>query len=205
MGKNKSNQGLGLGPWSARTIVGGSLDKNLVPGKNKPSVRGQNTWRQWISLPGVKVTSAASTGVVNTANAPALSSYANISSVQSQYDEFRCLGIQWLVVPLGANSGTLLLYVDDADASAPTQTKTEMRYDKIMVLNSSNSKAIQKFEWRAQNLIDLGWLSTASASSSTFASLKMYGNLATYETPASTDVVVVMPSLLIEFRGMGGV
>ena len=181
-----------------RGLAGGQ-----IPGRNEPSVRAQRSVAFWITLGGTKYTSDGA-GLCQFVNSPSLSGSGDVVDYQDTWDEYRVLAIQWHVMAVGQNTGNGLFYVDDADTTLPTKAEAEQKYDKVLPFNSSNWSSTKKFDWKAQSLTDLDYVSTASSSAKTYAALKCYSDATNYGSAATTAEITVVPSMYVEFRGVGG-
>jgi len=125
----------------------------------------------------------------------------------SSYDEFRIVGITFKYIPAAttpsAGMGLLKLYLDDSDATAPTATTAASRGGHDLTPAASNAKSYRTIKYRCENFADLTWLECSTQAAYTPCSLKAY-----YTTGAvaynSSDLGWVIPTLHIQFRGIGG-
>ncbi len=201
--KQKNRKGAGMDANGVLMSIPKTLGQLLNPGSARPSVRAQQLVRMYASFPVTKITSSGA-GAVGSVIAPSLSLLNNLTSLQGVFDEYRFIEIIYHVRPVGPNAGDLAYYVDDEDAGAPTLASAGNKAEFIMPVHSGNPKSAFALRYRSQNLTDLSYLSTSTQSTSQFSTLKVYGDTANYGVPASTDMVLVEPVALVEFRGVGG-
>ncbi len=186
---------------------GSRLDRRLVPGSGKPSNTNQIVYKTWVQHPFSSVNSANTTGIINSAVTPSIATLTNYNSLKALYDEGRILEIRFLVVALQNNSGQTKVWLDDADATAPTTTSAKT-VRGVMVPNSLyNAKSSHKFHYKCEDLDDLDWRTMSSNAGTeagyTPVALKLYSDFADYATTVNTQVFQVWAELLCEFRGLG--
>ena len=176
----------------------------LFPGSSRPSTKAQRHVQMLLSGPPTLLSSDGS-GTIAAADAPTLANLAKYSSYAATWDEFRILGVRWTVQPVGVNAGVTVFYVDDEDTVVPSSTSAQTKGQFVLSCNSAAHSKPAVIPYRSQNVTDLTWYSTNSQASTQFCALKVYGNNATYNQPASTALWLVRHELLIQFRGPGGV
>lgn len=181
---------------------GNGLSKVLIPGSGKASTPGQIRVKMVLSTTPTLISSNGS-GAVATVYSPSLNSVPNTASFKTTYDEFRVTGVRFHVQAVGASAGTTAFYVDDSDASNPTATSTFSRRPICLPNSIYNSNSSRSFNYRAEDVVDLQFLPTATGSAYTPCALKIYSDAATMNTPISAGLYLVWSDLLVEFRGIG--
>ena len=157
----------------------------------------------WLQGPTSLIASQASTGLISTYIAPALSQLNKASSIKAVYDEYRLLKVRFHVRPATLSPGTTKFVLDDADATTPDQTWADSVRGYMLSNNSSDPKSTRTFTYASQDFDDLAWQSTYSDATYTPCALKMFSSLAAYGTPTSTNIWVITWEGLFEFRGIG--
>lgn len=190
-----------MSPMKKKDKNNKSLAGKLLPGSSRPSVPAQVQVQEWL---GVDVQLAAtSAGAMALSFAPSLSSLTYIASYKNIYDEYRIVGIEWIVRALDPTKvGTAKIYVDDSDVAVPTLASTVSRAGKLVSM--SDVWHAHTFKYRSQNITDLTWLDTNTASTQQYAALKIFSNAANFGGSAvSLNVFVVETRLHVQFRGIG--
>lgn len=157
----------------------------------------------WLQGPTSLVASQATTGLVSTYVAPALSQLNKASSIKAIFDEYRVLKIRFRVKPCTLANGSTKFVLDDADATVPDQTWADSVRGYMLSNNSSDPKSDRTFTYVSQDFDDLAWQSTYSDATYTPVALKMFSSLSSYGTPTSTNLWIVTWEALFEFRGIG--
>ncbi len=179
------------------------LAHRMIPGPGGPSNPSQVQVGMWLQGPPTKLTSQSSTGLISAAITPSLNAVTNSSSFKTVYDEWRLTKIRFTCIPLGTNGGTTKFVLDDADATLPNSTYAGSRRGSLTTNNSSYKGSTLRLNYRSQDLSDLEWYGTASASTYTPVALKVYTDLSTYVTQPSTDLWLISWEGYFEFRGIG--
>lgn len=180
-----------------------NLARRLIPGSARaPNYAQQIVEHGWVKAPSVLVAAAA--GTITYVQTPTLSSLSNVAGFQALYDEYRITKINWLVQASGANSGSTLIYVDDEDINNPTSTTADRKGVIVMPNNNSNPSSTRIIRWKAQNLFDLEFVSTNTAATALWASIKMYTTTIGYGSGSST-AFLVSPMVYLQAKGKGGI
>lgn len=179
------------------------LANRLLPGPDKASNPSQVQVGMWLQGPPTKFTTQASTGLITSYVAPSLSALTNAASFKTVYDEWRLTALKFSLFPLGSNGGVTKFIMDDADNTLPNSTFAFARRGFTYSNNSANHKSTPTIKYRSEDITDLEWYSTASASAYTPMALKIYTDLSNYVSQPSTDLWLVIWEGFFEFRGIG--
>lgn len=181
-----------------------SLGTVLLPGSGKPSNPSQVIVRMKLQGPILKVSTQASTALLDNAYvAPSLSSLSQVSSFSNIYDEWRLTGIDFYIQMVGLNNGQTKFVPDDEDATSPSSTWMNSRIGYLLSNNSCSPNSKKVIHYRSQDLDDLEWQSCGSGSSYTPMALKMYTSATEYGTTPSVALFTVSWIGHFEFRGIG--
>jgi hypothetical protein len=119
----------------------------------------------------------------------------------STFDEYRILGASVKVTPVTASVGVTKFWFDEKSSSTPTSNEAQERTSTPLANSNSNSSSYRTFSWRAKDLLDLQY--TPIGTNVTPVNFKIYTDLATWGAPvAVTNLWIIEPNVLIEFRGL---
>lgn len=168
---------------------------------DSPAYAGQVVVKIKLPSSATKLTTTVTTGVVASA--------IQVSSAQllgfatrfgSTFDEYRIVGINARVIPLGPNAGIMKCWFDEKSTSAPTANESLEKTAVSVSLNNAHSSSRLQI-WRARDLLDLQF--TAIGSAVTPVTFKQYTDNAFWgSSVAVTDVATVQFDCLVEFRGV---
>jgi hypothetical protein len=120
----------------------------------------------------------------------------------STFDEYRILGADVRVTPVSASTGVSKMWFDEKSPSAPTSNESQER--TVVPLANTNAMASSRktFRWRARDLLDLQYTAIGTTSVNP-VSFKVYTDNALYGAPvAVTNLWLIEPVMIIEFRGL---
>ena len=183
---------------------GKKLANRLIPGTVRSTNPSQVISPQKLQGPSQIVATQAVTALLDTAYiAPSLNSLTSASSWKGLFDEYRILGIKFIIEPVTLANGVTKFVMDDEDTTSPSSSWMNSRIGTILCNNSSYSKSHAVLKYRCQDIDDLQWKSTASEATYTPMALKMYTSLSGYGSPTSTNLWWITYILDVEFRGIG--
>ncbi len=181
-----------------------SLATRLIPGSVRNTNPSQVITRQQLQGPSQIVATQATTALLDTAYiTPSLGGLSNASSWKGLFDEYRILGIKFIIEPVTLANGVTKFVMDDEDTTSPSSTWMNSRIGTILSNNSSVAKSHAVLKYRCQDVDDLQWKSTATEYSYTPMALKMYTSLSGYGSPTSTNLWWISWIIDLEFRGIG--
>jgi hypothetical protein len=167
------------------------------------SYAGQQHFR--VKLTGAVQLSAftVTTGVVTQAYAVTAADIIGFATrFGSTFDEYRILGFDARVRPVGANSGVAAMWFDEKNTAAPTANEANERSLSLYSNSNAASNTQITLRWRAHDLLDLQYtpIGTTSVQPVTF---KIYTDNANYGAPiTAVGAWLVEPLYYVEFRGM---
>jgi hypothetical protein len=151
--KNKNKQRRAVQNASPASFGGLTVGRELSDGL---AYAGQQFAMHKIPGSNVKLTTTVTTGVV--AQTYAVSS-DNITGFNTRfsntYDEYRIVGADFKLIPLGANAGEMNFWFDEKSAAAPTANMAAERICRQATMNSGSPKSTITMKWRARDLLDL--------------------------------------------------
>lgn len=119
----------------------------------------------------------------------------------STFDEYRILGADVRIRPVTASTGVSVMFFDEKSTAVPTANEAQERTGKRIPNSNANEKSDTVMRWRAKDLLDLQY--TAIGSSVTPVTFKVYTDTTTWGAPiAATDLWVIEPDYIVEFRGI---
>ncbi len=190
-----------------RQKTGGS-DVLQLAREAPPSSKGQiRVPRQW--YPGAPILYTSSAGSV-LATSLALDPTVLITNWATRFkvfQEFRILSIRLRRVPVMSPSATtaavLHTWFDESSNAAPTYTASAEQVGKTMLLLNANSTSFKMDVWTATDMVDLGFIPTSGAYTPVYA--KQYTDNNWGFVQASSQMIVLIPEFLLEFRGLATV
>lgn len=147
------------------------------------------------------LSSAASTGVINTAYTidPVSNIAAWSTRIQPLFDEYRVTKAVFEVYPVALTAGLTSMFFCDENIGTPTLTEAQQRMGALIKNNLQPYKPL-RYTWKLDDYTDATWrLTSSSYQSSTF---NVYTDLANFGTPASTLVFIVRPIYTVQLRGI---
>jgi hypothetical protein len=119
------------------------------------------------------------------------------------FDEYRILSARMRVRPVSATTGVTAMWFDEKNVSAaPTLTEAQERTLNVYTNSNANAKSYVTMVWRARDLVDLQYTSTA-ITTVVPATFKLYSDNTNFGAPiAVTPAWLLEPEFTIEFRGL---
>ncbi len=174
-----------------------------VPRMGNPfsSSRGQTTEIMWIPItPSVIPVSAGA--IANSLNITA-SSIPNFSDYAKVWEEYVLRAIQWEIIAIGTQIGTVKLYIDESDNTAPTATTAKSHYGWVIRANGASGDR-KKVRWVAKDTGDETWRGV-SVTNTFITALKMYSDASSWGLTGTTEAVLLVNAMAcIQFRTAGG-
>jgi len=184
----------------SRSLGGFSVRRETSDG---PAYAGQVSWRVRIPASTTKLTTTVTSGIVAQAVSIQASDILGFNArFQSTFDEYRIVGADVEIIPLAVSSGSMNFWFDEKSTATPTQNEAVERTCVHLPINSSDSRSHRFMRWRARDLLDLQYtaIGTLTVKPVTF---KAYTDNTLFGASIiATDVYLVKPVLLFEFRGL---
>lgn len=121
----------------------------------------------------------------------------------STFKEFAIVGVVYEVrINQAANSsGSILAYIDEDTAGAPTASSLNYPHAVIPIVNTAvdSTGSVHKIKWTNKNYLDLEWLSVTSVAAVGY--LKLFAGAVTGTIAGTTATVLVSGSVAVCFRG----
>ncbi len=131
------------------------------------------------------------------------SSIPNFSSYAAVWEEYVIRAVKWEYLPCGSQVGTMKLYIDEADNTAPTATTAKNHFGPIIPCKGSTMDK-RTLRWVARDTGDLQFRAT-SVTSTFITALKVYSDTANYGLVGTAECVgVVQGYCCVQFRTQGG-
>jgi hypothetical protein len=157
------------------------------------SYSGQGKWTFRLVGTSAVASSTVTTGVsavqftISTATIPGYG-----TRFAATFDEVRFLKVHAKIRPLATTTGVTRFWWDELALGTPTATQASERLGLTLPNNSSSTRSVVSSVWKAQNLSDLAFSSTAAPAAAIH--FYLYTDNANFGAP-----IVVTPLWLIEF------